>query len=106
MNHKICVALALGTAIIAMESIPPASAASLKVKVDSIKSGGMIPDKYAFCMPAAQGHVKAGGDVSPPISWSRGPRGTKSYAIVLTDIDNPGTARENEQRRHDGYLVS
>ena len=72
----------------------PASAASLKVEVDSIKSGGMVPTKYAFCMPAAQGHVTAGGDISPPISWSKGPSGTKSYAIILTDIDNPAEQRE------------
>jgi len=72
----------------------PASAASLKVKVDSVKSGGMLPTKYAFCKPDAQGHVTAADDISPPISWSKGPHGTKSYAVILTDIDNPAEQRE------------
>ena len=76
----------------------PASAASLKVEVDSIKSGGMVPTKYAFCMPAAQGHVTAGGDISPPISWSEGPSGTKSYAVTLTDIDNQAEQREKTNK--------
>ena len=82
----------------------PASAASLKVEVDSIKSGGMVPTKYAFCMPAAQGHVTAGGDISPPISWSKGPSGTKSYAIILTDIDNP--AEQREKMNKEGMTVT
>jgi phosphatidylethanolamine-binding protein (PEBP) family uncharacterized protein len=63
-------------------------------KVDSIKSGQMIPTKYSFCMPAVQGHIGPGPDISPPISWTKGPRGTQSYAITLTDTDSPKTDRE------------
>jgi Raf kinase inhibitor-like YbhB/YbcL family protein len=74
------------------------------VKVASIKPGGAIPTKYAFLMPAAQGHVTAGGDISPPISWSKGPRGTKSYAIVLTDPDNP--AEQREKMNKEGMTVA
>jgi len=81
----------------------PASAASLQVKADSIKSGGMVPSKYGFCMPAAQGHVAPGTDISPPISWSKGPRGTKSYAIILTDIDNP--AEQRDRMNKEGMTV-
>jgi len=32
----------------------------------------MMPAKYGFCMPAAQGHVAPGPDISPHISWSKG----------------------------------
>jgi len=35
----------------------PASARTLKVSVDSFKNGGAMPNKYAFCVPAAQGHL-------------------------------------------------
>lgn len=94
MNHKICASLALGTFIVAMASVSPASAATLKVRVDSIKNGGMVPVKYAFCIPAAQGHAGPGANISPPISWSKGPRGTKSYAVVLTDTDSPKENRD------------
>jgi Raf kinase inhibitor-like YbhB/YbcL family protein len=72
----------------------PASAASLKVTVDSVKNGGMLANKYAFCMPAAQGHTTAGPNINPSIKWSKGPSGTKSYAIILYDTDSPAEQRE------------
>jgi hypothetical protein len=55
MIRKVSIGIALGTcvAMSQMAIAPAASAASLKEKVASIKSGGMIPDKYGFCMPAA-----------------------------------------------------
>jgi Raf kinase inhibitor-like YbhB/YbcL family protein len=71
-----------------------ASAATLEVSVDSVKDGKMLPTKYAFCMAAAQGHATAGSDISPSISWSKGPAGTKSYAIILYDTDSPAEQRE------------
>jgi Raf kinase inhibitor-like YbhB/YbcL family protein len=62
---------------------------SLSVQVDSIKPGGPIPKVYANCIPAAQGHVTHGSDRSPAISWSAGPAGTASYAIITVDTDVP-----------------
>ena len=96
MIGRISTALALGSfvAISQMALAPTASAASLKVKVASIKDGGMIPTKYSFCMPAAQGHIGPGPDISPPISWTKGPKGTQSYAITLTDTDSPKENRD------------
>ena len=79
---------AAGTA--ATSAPPPA----LKVSVDAMKSGGTLATKYAFCAPAAQGHSTAGTDISPSISWSKGPPGTKSYAIVLYDSDWPAEQRD------------
>jgi Raf kinase inhibitor-like YbhB/YbcL family protein len=72
----------------------PASAATLKVKVDAIKDGGMLANKYAFCAPAAQGHTAPGMDINPSISWPKGPHGTKSYAVILYDSDSPAEHRE------------
>jgi Raf kinase inhibitor-like YbhB/YbcL family protein len=90
-----------------------ANARALRVSVDSFKDGGTIPNKYAFCVPAAQGHTTAGPDISPTISWSKGPRGTESYAIILSDSDSPAEHREmmNKEgvtmtaaiKRHDFY---
>lgn len=73
----------------AMMSAVPADAASLTVKSNSIKSGHAIPSKYAFCAPAAQGHIGGGGNVNPQVTWSKGPKGTKSYALIVTDPDVP-----------------
>jgi Raf kinase inhibitor-like YbhB/YbcL family protein len=72
----------------------PVSAIELKVSVDTFKNGEMIPNKYAFCVPAAQGHTAPGDNLSPGISWSRGPRGTKSYVILLYDTDSPAEQRD------------
>jgi len=71
-----------------------AAAPTLKVRVDSFKDGGMMPNKFAFCVPAAQGHTSGGPNINPSISWSKGPRGTKSYAIVVYDTDSPAEQRE------------
>jgi len=92
MKSKIYIGLAAGTFIAAMAT--SASAASLKVQVDSVKTGGMLANKFAFCMPAAQGHTTGGPNINPSIKWSKGPRGTKSYAIILYDTDSPAEQRE------------
>jgi hypothetical protein len=96
MIKQVIALTALTTGLIGLQLglAPDASAASLKVKVDSFKSGQVIPGKYAFCIPAETGHTAAGGDISPKITWSKGPRGTKSYAIIVTDPDVP-TIRDN-----------
>src|SRR4051812_2651238 len=33
-----------------------------------------------------------GGELSPPLAWSKGPDGTKSFAILIDDPDAPGGA--------------
>jgi Raf kinase inhibitor-like YbhB/YbcL family protein len=85
---------AAGLLTVAAGLVSPASASELKVSVDTFKNGEMIPNKYAFCAPAAQGHTTAGDNFSPSISWSRGPHGTKSYAILLYDTDSPAEQRD------------
>ena len=97
MIRNISTGLALGVAVVALQMalVPTASAAGkLKVSVDSVKSGGMLANKYAFCMPAAQGHTTGGPNINPSIKWSKGPRGTKSYAIILYDTEAPAEQRE------------
>ena len=75
-------------------AVAPASVAALKVHVDTIKNGDMLANKFAFCMPAAKGHTTGGPNINPSISWSKGPRGTKSYAIILFDPKSPAEHRE------------
>ena len=103
----------LAAAAAAVMISAPASAATLEVHVDSFKNGGTIPSKYAFCVPAAQGHTTGGANINPRISWSKGPRGTKSYAIIVYDNKAPAEHREmmNKEgvtmtadiKRHDFY---
>ena len=93
MLGRIGLGFALGTSAIVMMSLP-VSARSLEVHVDHLRNGGTIPTTYSFCAPAAQGHAGPGPDINPRISWSGGPRGTKSYAILLSDTDSPAEHRE------------
>jgi len=105
MIMKICTGTALATCVVIAQLTlaPAASAAELQVSVDSFKNGGVIPNQYRFCVPAEQGHVAPGPDISPAISWSKGPTGTKSYVITLTDIDN--LAEQREKQNKEGMTV-
>ncbi len=73
-----------GTAV-----IPVSGETALTVTVGNIKPGGVVPPTDAYCVPAPQGHVTRGLDKSPAISWSKGPAGTASYAIITVDPDVP-----------------
>jgi len=66
-----------------------ATSGSLTVTVTGLAPGGVIPQVHAFCVPDGRGHATDGPNVSPAISWSAGPAGTASYAIVTRDADVP-----------------
>jgi Raf kinase inhibitor-like YbhB/YbcL family protein len=83
---------AAGAALLAGFASPAEAArpARLKVTVDAMqKRNDPIPPQYAFCVPAAQGHTTSGANKNPSISWSKGPDGTQSYAIIVHDTDVP-----------------
>ena len=50
-------------------------------------AGGRLRPSNAYCAPA--GTPPARYNISPAIRWSRGPKGTRSYALVMTDLDVP-----------------
>ncbi len=51
----------------------------LKVTSTAFQEGGRIPVQYTC----------DGADISPPLNWSSGPGGTKSYALIADDPDAP-----------------
>jgi Raf kinase inhibitor-like YbhB/YbcL family protein len=51
----------------------------LTIKSPAFAHGGMIPKKFTC----------DGADISPSVSWSKGPEETKSYAIISDDPDAP-----------------
>lgn len=63
--------------------------ATLTVTIAGWANGDRIPAEFAFCVPAEEGHVTMGENVSPEISWSDAPEGTKSFAIICHDPDVP-----------------
>jgi len=67
---------------------PPAIApVSLTVKVGGLAAGGRLPASAAYCPKARMD--PAAYNISPSVSWSRGPRATRSYALIMTDLDVP-----------------
>lgn len=63
--------------------------ATLSVEIESWPDGGSIPDRYAFCVPADEGHATFGRNRNPGIRWAAGPVGTQSYAVICHDPDVP-----------------
>jgi Raf kinase inhibitor-like YbhB/YbcL family protein len=51
----------------------------MEIKSAAFKEGGMIPKKYTC----------DGEDISPPLTWSNVPDGTKSFALISDDPDAP-----------------
>jgi phosphatidylethanolamine-binding protein (PEBP) family uncharacterized protein len=60
----------------------------LEVTIEGL-SGDTLPDEVAFCIPDPQQHQTQGPNVSPGLSWSAGPEGTQSYAVIMVDPDVP-----------------
>ena len=62
---------------------------ALAVKLDSLDANGRFADRAAFCPPPSS----ATKDVSPGVTWSRGPDGTRSYALLMIDPAVPVISR-------------
>lgn len=79
----------LSTAAV-LTAVMTASAASagndkLMVKIEGLDPAGRFSDQAAFCPPAD----KAVKNVSPAVRWSAGPKKTRSYALLMVDLDVP-----------------
>lgn len=65
--------------------LPPSPSSTTEVHVrltvtsQAFKNGERIPSKHAC----------DGEDVSPPLSWTGTPEETKSYALIMGDLDAP-----------------
>lgn len=62
----------------------------LNVSVEGVIESHSIPQVNAYCIATAtEKSSMTGQNVSPAVRWSKGPEGTKSYALVLVDKDVP-----------------
>ncbi len=61
----------------ALVTLPAKSGATLTVTTPAFKNGGDIPFE----------NTQYKGNVFPGLSWTAGPAGTKSYAIIMQDAD-------------------
>jgi len=84
--------LATGVMVLAVTSI--ASAADpFTLSSTTFKDGQMMPRKVANNLPTNPNCV--GENVSPQLSWSGVPEGTKSFAIMMVDPEGRGGAGVN-----------
>lgn len=64
---------------LAIEQLNPNNDEPLKVESPAFANGEPIPNMYAA----------EGENISPPLQWSEGPEGTKTYVVVMEDPDVP-----------------
>jgi hypothetical protein len=69
----------------------------MKLEIPAFSSGSPVPEKHCFCVPATQGHVSMGENVSPLVRWSDLPKGTRSLTLLVVDPDVPSVATNVNQ---------
>ncbi len=69
----------------------------MQLTSNSFTDGQKIPGDFAFCIPAAAGHVCLGGNRNPQLAWSGAPAGTKSFAVICHDPDVPSRGDDVNQ---------
>ena len=75
---------AFGSIAIGAWSASAANAQSLLLSSPDIKEGGTVANEQVF-----KGFGCTGGNISPALSWSGAPSGTKSFAVTIYDPDAP-----------------
>jgi Raf kinase inhibitor-like YbhB/YbcL family protein len=63
---------------------------SFQITSSAFSAGGSIPSKYTC----------EGDDISPPLTWSGAPQGTKSFALIVDDPDAPDPAKPKQVYVH------
>jgi hypothetical protein len=61
----------------------------MKIEIPAFPDNSRIPSEYAFCLPADIGHAAFAPNKNPLIRWSGAPPGTKSFALLVVDVDVP-----------------
>jgi Raf kinase inhibitor-like YbhB/YbcL family protein len=76
--------LTLATALIVFSAVSAGAQGRFSLKSTDIKSGGTIPTKHVANVMGCPGQ-----NVSPALSWSGAPAGTKSFVVTTYDPDAP-----------------
>ena len=84
MKPSLYLAGAVGLAAGASYAVQP-----LSVTVEGIGANQPIPEQYALCKATPDGQSTPGQNMRPTISWGNAPKDTKSFAIVISDLDVP-----------------
>jgi len=81
--------VALGAAVLALSALGAQAAYAQNMSLTSaeVSDGGAMKDEQV--LSAEYGFGCKGGNISPSLSWSGAPSGTKSFAITNYDPDAP-----------------
>jgi len=71
----------------------PCTAMALTIEVEGLAKDGEIHKTHAKCIATIDGKSTAGENIRPRVSWEGAPKGTLSYAIVVSDPDVPADLR-------------
>ncbi|THF66115.1 YbhB/YbcL family Raf kinase inhibitor-like protein [Pseudothauera nasutitermitis] len=63
----------------------------------SFADGARIPGEFAFCIPAAEGHVCLGANRNPQLAWTDVPADTRSFVLICHDPDVPSKGDDVNQ---------
>jgi len=78
----------LNATVIAAVVATPALSADLKVTFAKSNGQTLLPEN-ASCVSTGSDKSAPGPNKSPAVSWSKGPKGTRSYALTMVDPDVP-----------------
>lgn len=77
----------------------------MQLSSQSLVDGAAIPVRHAMGVPGANG-PEPGANVSPALSWSGFPAGTRSFVLVCVDPDAPSVADDvNRSDRQVPYAL-
>jgi Raf kinase inhibitor-like YbhB/YbcL family protein len=62
---------------------------AMSIEVSGVRDGAPIPGEFAFCVPAAVGHIAMGPNRNPHVAWRDAPEGARSFALLCIDADAP-----------------
>ena len=83
--------------IVLIPTLATAAPTQLDVAIQNASQGHFPADSVACTADPTGGVSRNGKDVSPGVSWSAGPPGTKSYALIMTDPDVPASGGDPSQ---------
>ena len=69
----------------------------MRLSSRSFVVGQAIPGQYAFCVPAAVGHVALSHNRNPHLKWDDAPADTKSFVLICHDPDVPSRGDDVNQ---------
>lgn len=75
----------------------------MKLTINGWADGDQIPEKFAFGRIPNEGRFSTSDNISPELSWSDVPAGTKSFAVICHDPDVPSKPDDVNQ---EGKTVS